>query len=161
MPAPRPYTWLERPSAAFICSAAKPTFTRSRYATKYMRARNGMRRRRTRRTARASSGSITAGPIQRSTQRPQRPQKSKRFSLCALWALCLIVRAALLPPGFEETQAAAGSWMRRARVVIQPDAQTWPLGQPKAAVSDRHARCVVDEILHPGIGEVVEVFEHL
>ena len=30
MPAPKPYTRLDKPSAEFICSAAKPTLTRSR-----------------------------------------------------------------------------------------------------------------------------------
>jgi hypothetical protein len=33
-PAPKPYAASESPSAEFICSLAKPTFTRSRYATK-------------------------------------------------------------------------------------------------------------------------------
>src|SRR6185295_5395918 len=46
MPAPNPYVVSENPSAAFICSAAKPTLIRSRYETTYRRKRNGSRRRR-------------------------------------------------------------------------------------------------------------------
>src|SRR5215470_17359936 len=51
MPAPRLYVTFENPSAAFICSAAKPTLIRSRYETTYSRNRNGIRRRRALATA--------------------------------------------------------------------------------------------------------------
>src|SRR5262245_41461484 len=60
MPAPNPYTLDEKPSASFICSAAKPTLTRSRYAMKYSSARNGTRRRFTRRIVRACRESTVA-----------------------------------------------------------------------------------------------------
>ena len=33
-PAPKPKAASDKPSAAFICNAAKPTLTRSKYATK-------------------------------------------------------------------------------------------------------------------------------
>ncbi len=45
MPAPSPYTASLKPSALFICSCAKPTLMRSRYAATYNRNRKGMSRR--------------------------------------------------------------------------------------------------------------------
>lgn len=51
MPEPMPNAAAEMPSAAFMVSAAKPTFTRSRNAKKYSTPRNGIRRHATLRSA--------------------------------------------------------------------------------------------------------------
>src|SRR6185503_3880790 len=59
--APKEYSSGERPRAVFICKEAKPTLTRSRYATRYSRHRNGIKRRRTRRMVRASSSVSVVG----------------------------------------------------------------------------------------------------
>src|SRR6266511_168355 len=126
IPAPNPKTSLENPSAAFICNAAKPRLSRSRYATRYSSATKGMSLRRTRRIAGCTSDLRGAAPF---------------------------------PSGFEQLQSAAGPRMGAACLVIEHHAQSRTLRQIETAVALRHERRMIDEILHPGIGKVVEVFE--
>src|SRR5947208_10574565 len=64
-----------------------------------------------------------------------------------------------LPSSFEQPQTSAGRRMRAACLAIEPHAEAWPVRPIEAAVRRRDDRRVIDELLHPWIGEVVEVLE--
>src|SRR5258705_6192733 len=107
---------------------------------KYRNARNGSRRQRMRRIARARTELVDTAPIM------------TRLSSA------LLTRP-LLPSGFEQLQPPSGSWMRAAGFVVQPKSEARTIGRSKAAIFDRHLMRQVHELPHPTIRKVGEVFE--
>src|SRR5262245_28021892 len=66
---------------------------------------------------------------------------------------------ALLPARLEQRDASAGRRMLGADVVIERQPEARPVRHGEAAVPRIDARRVIDQIVDPGVGEVVEVLE--
>src|SRR5437870_3378604 len=66
-----------------------------------------------------------------------------------------------LPAVLEQADASAGARMPGARLVIQAQAEAGPFRHGETPIGLVHAWWMVDEVLHPRVGEVVEVLEHL
>src|ERR1043166_9635023 len=68
---------------------------------------------------------------------------------------------ALFPTGFEEANPSARGRMLRADVVVQSEAESRTIGHGETAVRRLDARGMIDEIVDPRVGKIVEVLEDL
>src|SRR6187402_3501969 len=69
--------------------------------------------------------------------------------------------ASPFPPFLEQTDAATGARMLAALIVIQFQAESRPRGRRETAVAPIDAGRVIDQVVHPRVGKIVEVFQHL